>query len=141
MESKPCGACGREFHPRRQSPNQSYCPEAACQRERRHRWRQDKRQTDPDYRDNQARAQHGWAQRHPDYWREYRGTHPQYEQRNREQQRQRDRRRGTRDLAKSDASKPTSPVASGTYRLLPVAMGDLAKSDACLVEITLLSAA
>jgi hypothetical protein len=141
MENKPCGACGREFQPRRQSPNQNYCPEAACQGERRRRWRQDKRRTDPDYRDNQARAQQGWAQRHPDYWRAYRGKHPQYAQRNREQQRQRDRRRGTRDLAKSDVSMPSSHVASGTYRLLPVAMGDLAKSDAWLVEITLLSAA
>jgi len=37
-----------------------------------------KRQNDPDYHDNQSRAQRAWQKRNPDYWREYRREHPQY---------------------------------------------------------------
>jgi hypothetical protein len=49
---------------------------------------------DPDYRDNQARAQRAWSERHREYWREYRGSHPEYRERNRQQQRVRNARRG-----------------------------------------------
>ena len=31
-----------------------------CQKERRRQWQKNKLQTDPDYRDNQARAQKAW---------------------------------------------------------------------------------
>jgi hypothetical protein len=38
-----------------------------------------------------------------------------------------------------DASMPQTPIASGTYRLVPAAAGEFAKMDASIVEITLLS--
>jgi hypothetical protein len=38
-----------------------------------------------------------------------------------------------------DASPPISPVASGTYRLVPWTGGDLAKKDAWTVELTVIS--
>jgi hypothetical protein len=38
-----------------------------------------------------------------------------------------------------DASIPLSPIASGTYRLVPAASQEFAKMDASIVEITLLS--
>ena len=38
-----------------------------------------------------------------------------------------------------DASPPISPVASGTYRLVPWTGGDLAKMDAWTVELTVIS--
>lgn len=137
MVCKRCAACGQWFHPRPQSPKQTYCPDAACQRERRRRWQAEKRQTDPAYRENQTQAQRAWAARHPDYWRSYRQAHPAVAARNRALQRERDRQR--RELAKMDASTPIRPVPSGTYRLHPVTPGGLAKSDAWTVEITLLS--
>ena len=139
MESRRCAACGQAFRPRPQIPQQCYCAAPACQRERRRRWQQAKRQSDPDYRDNQARAQRAWRSRHPEYWREYRRTHAQYSERNRTQQRSRDARRRERRLAKMDASTPVFPVPSGTYRLEPAAPNNLAKMDAWMVEITLLS--
>jgi hypothetical protein len=98
-----------------------------------------RRQTDPEYQDNQSRAQGSWAERHPDYWREYRGTHPQYCERNRALQRERDARRGERVLAKMAVSTPGPPVPSGTYRLSPVRREDLAKMDAWTVQITVIS--
>jgi len=72
MESRRCRCCGHAFRPRAQSPQQRFCSASACQRERRRRWQQAKRASDPDYRDNQARAQRAWAASHRDYWAEYR---------------------------------------------------------------------
>jgi hypothetical protein len=133
-----CAACGRAYRRRAQVPGQRYCDASACQRERRRRWQAGKRRDDSDYRANQAAAQRGWAGRHSAYWREYRLLHPEYCERNRKQQRERDRRRrGV--LAKMDGSTASLPVVSGIYRLLPGAAGDLAKMDAWTVRITLLS--
>lgn len=137
MESRQCAGCGKHFHPRRQSPKQGFCSEAACQKERRKRWQAGKRQSDPDYRENQARAQAKWAKANPSYWSAYRQSHPEYAKRNREQQRERDaRRRVTPMLAKSDAWTPETGVPSGIYRLIPVTGEALAKSDAWMVRIT-----
>ena len=139
MESKQCVGCGESFHPRSQTPKQTYCPSAACQRERRRRWQQARRQADPDYRENQTRAQAAWAERHPDYWREYRRSHPEYRDRNRLLQKARDARRPERVLAKMDASTRETPVPSGIYQLSPVTRDDLAKMDAWMVRITAVS--
>jgi hypothetical protein len=112
---------------------------AACQRERRRRWHQNKLRSDDDYRANQAQARQAWAGRHGDYWREYRAAHPDYTERNRLEQRRRDRRRRATRLAKMDASTPINAVPSGTYRLLPETGDDLAKMDAWTVKITVIS--
>ena len=140
MERRRCAACGEAFRPRSQVPQQSYCSALACQRARRRRWQQAKRHSDADYRENQARAQRVWAQGHRGYWREYRRTHPQYCESNREaaRQRQRHRRQAAR-FAKMDASIPLSPVPSGTYRIVPAALEEFAKVDAWIVEMTLIS--
>lgn len=139
MQSRRCAACGQAFWPRPQVPQQCYCAKAPCQRERRRRWQQAKRESDPDYHDNQVRAQQAWCERHPEYWREYRCAHAQYAERNRVQQRRRDEWRRERGLAKMDVWTRDFPVPSGTYRLAPAAAGDLAKRDAWTVKITLLS--
>jgi hypothetical protein len=144
MEIRRCAACGQAFRPRSQVPQQRYCRAAACQRERRRRWQRAKRESDADYRENQARAQRAWAQNHRDYWRAYRRTHPQYRESNRNaaRQRQRDRRQRAAvaaEFAKMDASTADSPVPSGTYRLVPAGATEFAKMDAWTVEITLVS--
>lgn len=136
-ESRQCAGCKKHFHPRPQSPKQRFCSESSCQKERRRRWQGAKRQNDPDYRENQARAQAKWAEANPSYWSDYRQRHPDYVKRNRERQRERDaRRRVTSVLAKSDAWAPETGVPSGIYRLSPVTGDDLAKSDAWMVRIT-----
>jgi hypothetical protein len=142
MERRRCAGCGQSFRPRPQVPHQSYCSAAACQRARRQRWQKAKRESDADYRENQARVQRAWAQAHREYWREYRRKHPEYCQSNRNaaRRRQRDRRqRAPPRFAKMDASMPQSVISSGTYRLVPAAAGEFAKMDASIVEITLLS--
>ena len=86
------------------------------------------------------------TEKNPDYWRRYRRAHPGYTERNREQQHQRNRKRGQADtgpsppgIAKMDAYEAQTAVASGTYRLIPVSGRDLAKMDAYLVEMHVLS--
>ena len=94
-----------------------------------------------DYRENQARSQRAWVQRHRDYWRAYRSRHPQYCESNRlaARQRQRERRRSAAQFAKMDASRAFSQVPSGTYRLVPASTAEFAKMDAWIVEMTLIS--
>jgi hypothetical protein len=139
MECRRCAACEQSFRPRAQVPRQQFCGEAACQRERRRRWQQCKRQGDDDYRANLARAQRAWAAGHGEYWRAWRAAHPEYAERNRAAQRDRDRRRHASRLAKMDASPPVPGIVSGTYRLAPWTGNDLAKMDACTVELTVIS--
>ena len=135
MENKHCAACGQSFQPRPQVPLQSYCSSPACQRERRRKWQNLKLKTDLDYQDNQTRAQQAWSKRNPDYWREYRETHPEYTERNRKQQRERNSRPQNRAIAKMHASIPEIPLPSGIYHLSLVTTGTIAKMDVWTVEI------
>ena len=139
MGIKRCLACGDPFPLRTQSPDQSYCSAIECQRQRRKLWQREKRQTDDDYRQNQARAQRTWLDSQPDYWQRYRAEHPDYTQRNREQQRVRSGAQRVGTIAKMDASKPAPALASGTYRLSAIAPKGVAKMDAWIVEITVLT--
>jgi hypothetical protein len=131
-----CAACGKLFGVRPQVPEQSYCADEACQRERKKLWQRDRRTTDPDYRDNQARAQEAWLERNPDYWRRYRQLNPEYTQLNRE--RQRDRMRELRGASVEPLAAPelSDLLASGVYRLRVIAVERVAKMDASfLVEL------
>jgi hypothetical protein len=147
MAKRQCAACGALFEPRRNVPQQSYCSQRACQRARRRRWQREKRKADADYRANQEAAQQRWRERHPQYWCDYRQSHGEYAERNREQQRARNRRRrsGTGPssplIANMDASRAPQPIQSGTYRLIPVAAEGIAKMDAYVVEMRVLSEA
>jgi hypothetical protein len=109
-----------------------------CQRERRRHWQQAKRKSDPAYQDNQASAQLAWRKRNPDYWREYRRTHPEYSERNRTQQRERNDRRHQRLIAKMDVSTPVFRITSGKYQISQAQPSGIAKMDAWTVQITLL---
>lgn len=133
---KRCVACGTYFRIRPQVPHQTYCSAPACQRERRQSWQRNKLLSDPDHRDNKSRAQHSWTQKNPDYWRKYRDSHPDYVERNRSMQRERNgaRERGT--IAKKDVSAVEFPPLTGVYRLRLVTPGEVAKIDVCTIEIT-----
>jgi len=109
MKSKRCVVCHQSFQPCPQVPNQSYCSAPECQRERRRRWQRNKLQTDPDYRDNQSRAQRAWMDSNPKYFSEYRKAHPDYVESNREKQRQRDAPPQKLEIAKMDVSAALQP--------------------------------
>ena len=136
MENKQCVACSQPFQPCPQVPDQSYCSAPACQRERRKQWHRQKLQTDPDYQNNQARAQKAWMQRNPNYWREYRKSHPEYVERNRVRQQERNAKVTGHSIAKMDVSIPSTPLPSGIYHLSLVTGAGIAKMDVWTVEIT-----
>lgn len=143
MRYRRCAACGVTFRPCPHIHHQRFCSQPGCQRERRRRWKRKKQHTDADYRDNQARAQRAWHERHRDYWREYRRRHPQYTERNRQQQRSRNARRAGRErgsvIAKRNASEAVSPEFSGTYLLTPLRPEPIAKRNAWTVTSTTIS--
>jgi hypothetical protein len=148
MAKRRCAACGDLFVPRRNVPQQRYCSKPACQRTRRQRWQRHKLKSDADYRANQAAAQRRWRERHRTYWRRYRQRRPEYAERNRDRQGERNRRRRSAGpapappgIANMDASRAQTPFRSGTYRLIPVTAARVAKMDAYLVEMHVLSAA
>jgi hypothetical protein len=142
MGIKRCLACGDPLPLNSRVPDQSYCSRPACQRERRKLWQRERRQLDPTYRENQAQAQTAWAQGHVDYWRRYRDQHPEYVDRNRAQQRARNAiQRSHQPIAKMDASPPSLPLPSGTYRMELKEAAGVAKMDAFTVEITVLTTA
>jgi len=136
MAKKRCVACGSYFKARTQVPNQTYCSDTACQRKRRQAWQQQKLQTDPDHRDNKSRAQQAWVQQNSDYWRQYRESHPEYVERNRSRQRERNAKRASGTIAKKDESALEFPSSLGTYRIRVISPGAIVKKDVCTVEIT-----
>jgi len=139
METKNCNACGRAFTSRPQNPNQTYCTDPKCQRERRRRWQQQKRRDDVDYRDNDARASEVWAAEHPEYWKQYRDNNPAYVARNRNLQQSRNRKLRVSVIANEDASRLLCPLPSGRYRMVLIENG-VASEDTWIVEIAVLSA-
>ncbi|MDR0226033.1 MAG: hypothetical protein LBI66_06400 [Burkholderiaceae bacterium] len=142
MEKRWCSACGEAFEPRPQAPRQSYCAKAECQQSRKRLWQRTKRKTDHDYHENQAQAQSNWRGDHPDYWRRYRESHPDYAADNRQQQRRRNAKRTSRQrekaIANSDASSGTLPV-QGTFRLIAIDPVTWAGRHEWLVQITSVS--
>jgi hypothetical protein len=114
--------CRRLFLPDQRAKNQRYCDKKECRCFRKRQWQRQKLKEDPDYRDNQQRAQQSWIEQNRDYWQRYRDSHPGYVKRNRLLQRERDRKRHSSHLAKMDAISPK-------YFLIPQAYPFLAKKD------------
>lgn len=139
MTFKRCKSCGRQFRPHPQVPNQAYCSAPECQRDRRRNSQKMKRRNDPDYRDNDSRYNKDWAAQHPEYWKRYRDDHTDYADRNRQLQRNRNQKQRTIKIAKVDVSTQFSSLPSGRYRLTPMLNDGIAKVDAWIVEITVLS--
>lgn len=135
MTSKICQSCGQSFEPRPQVPNQTFCSSPICQRVRRQRWQRDKMHNDPDYRDNQHRNQQAWLDRHPDYWRHYRATHPDYVEHNKHHQRLKHQSSCKTNFAKMDASLPIQ-LEPGLYLIQQFQSTSLIKNNGWIVQIT-----
>lgn len=113
-----CACCRRYLLRDPRSRNQRYCGQRKCQQARKNKWQKQKLASDPDYRTGKRDSQRAWQQNNKGYWKKYRRSHPAYEQRNRQQQRQRDQHR-----------LPTVAQES------PWPPGDLVKKDALMVKI------
>lgn len=138
MLTKSCAACGKLFVPRPQIPNQQFCSNHECQRERRRRTQAKHRANKPASRVNDAQYCRDWRIKNPDYWKRYRDTHPEYAERNRVQQRQRNKARKISGIA-NDAVWPAHAFIGGLYRLSPVSHQKIANEVAWIVQISILS--
>ena len=139
-----CCSCRKMFTVCAHVPGQQYCCERQCQNQRRQNWRKQKMASDQDYKANQYDAQKRWCRKNQDYWRRYRGDHPEYVKRNRQLQRLRNAGRGAdkpvcRSIAKRYVSAEKKTDISGYYKMIPASEHMIAKSDALLVKINLIS--
>lgn len=138
MDSK-CAHCSNEFRRHRAVPNHRYCAARACQNARRNQWLKQKLSADQAYRENKTDAQKDWVGRNGSYWKTYREQHGAYAEQNRIKQRERNRRRRSlakaARIAKKDELRGESTIISGRYHLTPVWGGGIAKKDALIVEI------
>lgn len=139
MQTKRCASCGKTFRPVPQTPNQRYCSDPACQRERR-RKAQQKRRRSEDLLLDHAQASRDWAAKNPDYSKKYRAANPEYVIRNRGRQNQRNQKRRRAEIAKEAVSESLSVILSGRYRLTLIADGVIAKETSWIVDIAVLSA-
>ena len=130
-------ACRRLFLPDPHVKNHRFCSKNDCQRFRKRQWQRQKMKNDSDYQDDKRAAQQSWVEQNRDYQRRYRDQHPEYVKRNRFLQRERDRRRRLRNLAKMDASNQISLVKPGSYYLIS-AKEDLAKMDSSSKQYVLI---
>ena len=98
-----CLACGKE---KEQSPRsngrQSYCGLKSCQKARKASSQRHRLSVDSDYRANQRRCYQAWAKNNPEYWDDYRKSHPQYVERNRLLQRQRNQKRRAANASRAN---------------------------------------
>jgi hypothetical protein len=138
MTLRQCAVCGRDFGPNPRVPKQAICSDPACQRERKRIWQQQKRQADPEYRDNRRRSAKEWAQRHSSYWDGYRETNPDYVESNRLQQQFRNKIRRAK-IAKMDESQQPQSLAAGRYLLTRIDDFGTTKQVVWTVEIVVLS--
>lgn len=107
-----CAYCGKYFVPCPTVPNQRFCGRL-CRRAKQREVQKERVTSDPDYRENQRRAQRAWQKRNPDYMRdymrEYRKRRPGYVARNQGQQRKRNQHRRRPTVAPHSHVEP-SPV-------------------------------
>lgn len=134
-------ACCRRIRPRNpRVKSQRYCGDKRCQQARKTKWEREKLQADPYYGINKKECQQRWMQKNPDYWKQYRQTHPGYRRRNRRMQSRRDQcistgnGSGAGHLVKMDTLDAFLNDTTESYFICP-AKSDLVKMDALEVKI------
>jgi hypothetical protein len=142
VKRRKCKHCGRSFVINSRRPDQKYCAQKECQRARKNDWQRQKLASDEDYRCNQSACRTNWLKHNTGYWKQYRKNHPEYAQRNREKQRERNlnRRRSSdrpiaSSVAKMDAKNRQKVLISGYYKLIPVSDIPFANMEPIIVRI------
>jgi len=137
MDTRHCRYCGQQFLPSRSHPQQAVCCQPACQQRRRADNRKQKLLADPEYRQVCRDSARKWRAEHPDYWRNYRATHPQSVERNRTSQQQRDQCQRLLDLANNNWALDLKSLVAGVWLLGPAAQ-DLANNNLAAAQVFIL---
>lgn len=115
-QKRRCKNCRSFFEACPKVKKHAYCKKEACQKARKKKWQKRKIADDQTYRQDQKEAQKIWLDKRPGYWKQYRASHPEYTQRNRKKQKDRNR------------SVKVHTAAKSSFR-------EIAKMDALIVEI------
>jgi hypothetical protein len=129
-----CLYCQQSFAPSPYRPQQRVCGQLDCQKRRKTEYHRHKRQHDSVYAQTCQNSQKNWRQEHPCYHRQYRQTHPQAVERNREGERQRYRYRELANLAKNNLAFDLKRCAAEVWLLSPAGT-ILAKNSLALSQI------
>ena len=100
--------------------NQNYCNAMKCQQVRKNLWKQQKLDSDPDYKKSQKEYRKEWNTKNPKYWKNYREKHPKYCDRNRLLQKIRDAKNRSKKSCKRDALIQILYLKPGTYEITPI---------------------
>lgn len=100
MARPRCHCCGQFFKPYpQQGARQKTCGQPSCRQIRQRRKYQDWIKRHPWHRAERKTKVQGWAKAYPDYWRQYRAGHSEY------QERERSRMKGKRGRARRVAKQ------------------------------------
>ena len=137
MSDRSCRYCQQLFQPSRYRPQQFACGRPDCQRQRRQAYHRRKLHTDSEYRHVCRDSQQKWRSHHPDYPRQYRQSHPESVERNRQGQRRRDRQRHLQNLVKNNLAFDLKHSAAEVWLLGPEAE-HLAKNNLAFSQVLIL---
>ena len=130
-----CINCGKDIILIPQISKQTYCSSDECQKKRKTNWQKQKLKTDPDYKENQIRAQKAWANRNKDYWQKYRELN-QNNDKFENVKTAKEKIIKSKKNVKMDSSKFSAPLVDGIYTLRIIAARQTVNMDSWVVEIT-----
>jgi hypothetical protein len=137
MSDRHCRCCQQLFQLSRYHPHQLVCSQPDCQRQRRREYHRRQLHTDAEYQQVCRDSQQKWRDRHPDYPRQYRQSHPQSVERNRQGQRRRDRQHHLQNLVKNSLAFDLKHSAAEVWLLGPQAE-NLAKNNLAFSQVLIL---
>jgi hypothetical protein len=143
-----CHHCGNEVphnpHIRR---GQKYCSTKECQRARKREWDKERYNSDETYKHKRLSSQKIWRKIRPshEYQKNYRKMHPEYVNRNRELQRNRNEKRqeskqkDIEGMIVNTDTLFTHPLIDVTYALMQVTKGGkIVNTDTLMVRMQIL---
>ena len=140
MSDCHCRYCQQVFQRSPYRPQQAICSQASCQRQRRRDYHRSKMRSDPLYAQVVCESRQKWRDAHPGYQKQYRQTHPQAVERNRQQQRRRDQRRRLQHLVKNSLALDLRRSPAEVWLLGPAA-DDLVKNNLAASQLLILQSA
>ncbi len=125
---RSCRSCQQSFEPSKYRPDQGFCSQPDCQRQRRAEYHRRKIEADPVYAGVVNDSRKKWREAHPEYQKTYRLAHEAAVERNRLLQRQRDGKRRIQSLVKNNLALDLKRSTAGVWLIGPAA-GDLDRNN------------
>ena len=141
-----CRHCGKisPRNPRlKKKKKQSYCNAPKCKQAKKSARKKERYHTNPSYRQQHLARQKLWRSNRPahEYQKQYRESHPEYVDRNRELQAKRNCRRKKRTTPMIVNGTPLSPQASNdnTYVIIKVKRGKIVNGTPFLAQMQIIT--